>query len=65
MTSTTPSPSRGGRSGQVRTVGWASRVTVAVPVGLKQGVAIDPVHAAAFVDLVHTVANSNEFAYRF
>jgi len=39
--------------------------TVAVPVGLKQGVAIDPVHAAAFVDLVHTVANSNEFAYRF
>ncbi len=39
--------------------------TVAVPIGLKQGAAIDPVRAAAFVDLVHTVANSNEFAYRF
>ena len=39
--------------------------TVAVPIGLKPGAAIDPVHAAAFVDLVHTVANSNEFAYRF
>ncbi len=39
--------------------------TVAVPIGLKQGTSIDPVRAAAFVDLVHTVANSNEFAYRF
>ncbi len=38
---------------------------VAVPIGLKPGVALDPVRAAAFVDLVHTVANSNEFAYRF
>jgi hypothetical protein len=38
---------------------------VAVPIGLKRDVSIDPVHAAAFVDLVHTVANSNEFAYRF
>ncbi len=38
---------------------------VAVPIGLKHDVPIDPVHAAAFVDLVHTVANSNEFAYRF
>ena len=39
--------------------------TVAVPIGLKQNTTIDPLHAAAFVDLVHTVANSNEFAYRF
>jgi len=39
--------------------------TLAVPTGLKKNAAIDPVHAAAFVDLVHTVANSNEFAYRF
>lgn len=38
---------------------------VAVPVGLKEGVAFNPVRAAAFVDLVHTVANSNDFAYRF
>lgn len=39
--------------------------SVAVPTGLKQSVALDPVRAAAFVDLVHTVANSNDFAYRF
>ena len=38
---------------------------VAVPVGLKDTRKFDPVKAAAFVDLVHTVANSNEFAYRF
>ena len=39
--------------------------SVAVPTGLKQKTALDPVRAAAFVDLVHTVANSNDFAYRF
>ncbi|HEY9109877.1 MAG TPA: DUF1549 and DUF1553 domain-containing protein [Roseateles sp.] len=38
---------------------------VAVPTGLKSGTALNPVRAAAFVDLVHTVANSNDFAYRF
>lgn len=38
---------------------------VAVPVGLKDGTAVSPVRAAALVDLVHTVANSNDFAYRF
>ena len=38
---------------------------VAVPVGLKPDAPFNPVRAAAFVDLVHTVANSNEFAYRF
>ncbi len=38
---------------------------VAVPTGLKPGQQINPVRAAAFVDLVHTVANSNDFAYRF
>ncbi|MGC3982849.1 MAG: DUF1549 and DUF1553 domain-containing protein [Steroidobacteraceae bacterium] len=26
---------------------------------------VDPLRASAFVDLVHTVANSNDFAYRF
>jgi hypothetical protein len=25
----------------------------------------DPLRASALVDLVHTVANSNDFAYRF
>lgn len=38
---------------------------VAVPEGLKDTRNFDPVKSAAFVDLVHTVANSNDFAYRF
>lgn len=38
---------------------------VAVPTGLKNTKKLDPVRAAALVDLVHTVANSNDFAYRF
>lgn len=41
------------------------RFDVATPVGLKDSKNLDPVKVAAFVDLVHTVANSNEFAYRF
>jgi len=39
---------------------------VAVPTGLKRELAPgNPIRSAAFVDLVHTVANSNDFAYRF
>ncbi len=38
---------------------------VNVPTGLKDNVELDPVRASAFVDLVHVVANSNEFIYRF
>ena len=38
---------------------------VAVPTGVKSSIKLNPVKAAAFVDLVHTVANSNDFAYRF
>lgn len=38
---------------------------VNVPAGVKDKKIDDPVRAAAFVDLVHTVANSNEFIYRF
>ena len=38
---------------------------VSVPTGIKSTQGQDPIHLAAFVDLVHTVANSNEFAYRF
>lgn len=38
---------------------------VAVPIGLKDTKLVNPVRGAAFVDLVHTVANSNDFAYRF
>jgi len=43
----------------------AGKFTVATPTGLTGKQRIDPVRAAAFVDLVHTVANSNDFAYRF
>ncbi len=38
---------------------------VAVPWGLKDTKSYDPIKSAAFVDLVHAVANSNDFAYRF
>lgn len=38
---------------------------VAVPSGVKDTKKLDPVRGAALVDLVHTVANSNDFAYRF
>ena len=39
---------------------------VAIPTGLKDDAKPrNPIRAAAFVDLVHTVANSNDFAYRF
>ena len=59
-------------SQEVAIRGWEShgrattdgRFAVALPTGVKDGKNIDPIRAAAFVDLVHTVANSNEFAYR-
>jgi hypothetical protein len=42
------------------------RFAIAQPVGLKDGKPLaDPIHEAAFVDLVHTVVNSNDFVYRF
>ncbi len=43
----------------------AGKFEAAVPLGLKDPALINPVRGAAFVDLVHTVANSNNFAYRF
>jgi len=37
-----------------------------LPVSLKSAPPVsDPIRAAAFVDLVHTVVNSNEFSYKF
>lgn len=41
------------------------KFAVAIPLGLKDGQVHNPIRAAAFVDLVHTVANSNDFVYRF
>ncbi|WP_332854726.1 DUF1549 and DUF1553 domain-containing protein [Duganella sp. S19_KUP01_CR8] len=38
---------------------------IAVPSGLNEKQQLNPVRAAAFVDLVHAVSNSNDFAYRF
>jgi len=43
----------------------SGKFAVAVPTGLKENTNGNPLRAAAFVDLVHTVANSNDFAYRF
>jgi len=40
------------------------KFSIAVPLG-KDVKITNPVRASAFVDLVHTVANSNEFIYRF
>ena len=36
-----------------------------VPVNFQSAPTPDPIRAAAFVDLVHTVVNSNEFSYKF
>jgi hypothetical protein len=44
---------------------WTDKFEVAVPTGLRDTKQLDPFRAAALVDLVHTVANSNDFAYRF
>lgn len=49
----------------IRQKASGGKFEVAVPWGLKDTKSYDPVNSAAFVDLVHTVANSNDFAYRF
>jgi hypothetical protein len=41
------------------------KLAIALPIGVKDAQALDPIRASAFVDLVHTVANSNDFSYRF
>jgi hypothetical protein len=43
----------------------SGKFEVAIPQGIKDTSKFDPVKSAAFVDLVHAVANSNDFAYRF
>lgn len=37
---------------------------VNLPVGLKNPATLNPIRAAAFVDVVHALANANEFTYR-
>jgi Protein of unknown function (DUF1553)/Protein of unknown function (DUF1549) len=41
------------------------KLSIAIPVGLKDTEALNPIRAATFVDLVHVVVNSNDFSYRF
>lgn len=41
------------------------KFAVAIPVGLKEAPQVSPTRLAAFVDLAHALANSNEFIYRF
>jgi hypothetical protein len=49
----------------VQSKAWSDKLEIAVPTGVKDTQKLDPFKAAALVDLVHTVANSNDFAYRF
>ena len=41
------------------------KFSLAEPIALKEDEAVNPLRQAAFVDLVHTVVNSNDFVYRF
>jgi hypothetical protein len=43
----------------------AAGKAIAAPAGFKETQELSATRAAAFVDLVHAVANSNEFTYRF
>jgi hypothetical protein len=49
----------------LRSAATEGRLTVALPVGLKELPNTQATRLAAFVDLAHTLANSNEFVYRF
>lgn len=49
----------------LRTEATSGRLAVAVPVGLKALPDTPATRLAAFVDLTHALANSNEFIYRF
>jgi hypothetical protein len=41
------------------------KLSVALPLGMKESETPNPLHQAAFVDLVHVIANSNDFIYRY
>lgn len=53
------------QSNVIRDKAAGGKFEVNIPNDLKDKKLDDPIRAAAFVDLVHTVANSNEFIYRF
>jgi hypothetical protein len=41
------------------------KLSIAIPIGLSDRAALNPIRAAALVALVHVVVNSNDFSYRF
>lgn len=41
------------------------KLSLAIPIGFSDQQDFNPVRASVFVDLVHTVVNSNDFSYRF
>jgi len=43
----------------------AAGKSIAAPAGFKETQELSATRAAAFVDMVHALANSNEFTYRF
>jgi Protein of unknown function (DUF1553)/Protein of unknown function (DUF1549) len=49
----------------IRDKGNDGKQQLALPVGLKREETANPAREAAFVDLVHAVVNSNDFAYKF
>jgi hypothetical protein len=53
------------QEGVIREKSTDGKFEINIPTGLKDKKLEDPIRAAAFVDLVHAVANSNEFIYRF
>jgi hypothetical protein len=53
------------QEGLIREKATDGKFAINLPTGLKATQGQDPIHLAAFVDLVHTVSNSNEFSYRF
>jgi Protein of unknown function (DUF1553) len=49
----------------IKDKGEDGKQSLALPTGGIDARALNPLREAAFVDLVHAVANSNDFAYRF
>lgn len=41
------------------------KLSIAIPIGFSDQQDFNPLRASVFVDLVHTVVNSNDFSYRF
>jgi hypothetical protein len=49
----------------IRQQAASGKLEINLPTGLKSTQNLEPFQVAAFVDLVHAVANSNDFVYRF